>query len=336
MMSGSIGGLGRWALSELAPGGGLRRWYDTDSLENRNEAWMRAFVTKVAPALRRYFKADIRGVERIPRGAALYVGNHNGGGLMPDVYLFGSALFEHGGLDDMPYALAHDIIMRLPLLHQFFVPLGAVRACHENAQRIFSSGRKVLVYPGGDREAMRPFAQRDRIVFGERRGYVRLAIRHGVPIVPVVAHGAHGTAVILNDGRWIVERLGLDRRFRLNAWPITLSVPWGVTFGPPPPYIPLPTRITIEVLEPIELGHDGPRWAEDRDYVEACHDEVSAAMQAALDRLAARKGAAAVAATPPPPRSEPSVEGCPAPAESEPMAWGLPVVRDEAQVSASA
>lgn len=269
-------------------GGALRRRFDPDSLENRNEAWMETFVRRVAPRLRRYFKATVRGLERIPRGAALYVGNHNGGGLMPDTYLFGSALYERRGLEDMPYGLAHDIITRLPLLHQFFIPLGAVRACPENAQRIFESGRKVLVYPGGDAEAMRPFSERHRIVFGRRRGYIRLAVRHGVPIVPVVAHGAHATAIIVNDGRWIVKKLGLDTRFRLNAWPITLSFPWGVTFGPPPPYVPFPTRITIEVLDPITFDASGAAWASDRDYVEACHQRVYGAMQGAMDVLAGR------------------------------------------------
>lgn len=274
-----------WAGDALSPKGILRRWYDPDSLENRNVAWLETFVRKVAPKLRSYFKASVRGMDRIPEGAALYVANHNGGGLMPDAYLFGSALYEERGLDDLPYAMAHDIIMRLPGLHQFLIPLGAVRACPENARRIFSAGRKVLVYPGGDAEAMRPFAERDRIVFGARRGYIRLALRHGVPIVPVVAHGAHSTALILDDGRWIVKRFGLDRRFRLNAWPITLSLPWGITFGPPPPYVPYPTRITIEVLDPIAFDKHGARWASDRDYVESCHDEVHRAMQAALDRL---------------------------------------------------
>jgi 1-acyl-sn-glycerol-3-phosphate acyltransferase len=134
---------------------------------------------------------------------------------------------------------------------------------------------------------MRPYRKRNRIVFGRRRGYVRLAVRHGVPIVPVVAHGAHSTAMILDDGRWIVERLGLDRRFRLNAWPITLSLPWGITFGPPPPYVPWPSRITIEVLDPISFGRSGARWAKDHDYIEACHAAVRQRMQHTLDQLAA-------------------------------------------------
>jgi 1-acyl-sn-glycerol-3-phosphate acyltransferase len=263
----------------------LRR-YDADSLENRSEGLIKSFVGKVAPFIRKYFSATVRGLDRVPRGAGLYVANHNGGGLMPDAYLFGSAVYEQRGLEDCPYMLAHDIVVRWPLLSQFFIPFGAVRACPENARRVCRAGKKLLVYPGGDAEAMRPFRDRNRIVFGTRRGYVKLALREGVPIIPVVAHGAHSTAMILDDGKWLVKKLGLDRKIRLNAWPITLSFPWGVTFGPPPPYLPYPTRITIDVLDPIEFEDNGARAAADEDFVEACHQRVVDTMQNALDRLA--------------------------------------------------
>ena len=264
----------------------LGRSYDPDRLDNRNEGWINNICKHVAPRLRRYFKARVVGLDRIPGGAAIYVGNHNGGGLMPDVYLFATALYEERGMADVPYGLAHDIVVRWPVLQQFFVPLGAVRACQENAHKICSAGKKLLVYPGGDAEAMRPFRDRNRIVFGKRRGYVKLALREGVPLIPVVAHGAHSTAYIVDDGRWIVKRLGLDRSLRLNAWPITVTFPWGLTLGPPPPYGPFPTKITVEVLEPIAFDRSGTRAAGDVDYVERCHRQVVQEMQRALDRMA--------------------------------------------------
>ena len=268
----------------------LRDWlgqrYDVDSLDNRDERFIKGFVERVAPTLRRYFSATVRGIDRIPHGAGLYVGNHNGGGLMPDAYLFGAALYEARGLADCPYTMAHDIVVKWPLFSQFFVPFGAVRAHRDNAKRVLRSGRKLLVYPGGDAEAMRPFRDRNRIVFGERRGYLRLALTEGVPLFPVVSHGAHSTAVILDDCKWLVEKLGLSRKLRVNAWPITLSFPWGITFGPPPPYVPFPSRISVEVLDPIHFDKSGPDAAADDDYVERCHERVVTTMQSALDRLA--------------------------------------------------
>lgn len=262
------------------------RRHDPDGLGSRDETKIEAFVAKVAPWLRKYFRAEVYGVEGIPSGAGLYVGNHNGGALMPDAFLFGSAVYEARGLADLPFVLAHDIVVDWPLLQQFFVPLGAVRASRANAARLCAAGKKMLVYPGGDAEAMRPFRDRNRIVFGARRGYIKLALRHGIPIIPVVSHGAHSTAVILDDGRWLVRSLGLDRRMRLNAWPTTLSFPWGLTFGPPPPYVPFPSRIRVQVLEPIEFARSGERAADDADFVEECHQTVLESMQRALDRLA--------------------------------------------------
>jgi 1-acyl-sn-glycerol-3-phosphate acyltransferase len=282
-------GANRYRASEEQAGSvldGFWRQYDADSLDNRNERFIDAFVSKVTPLIRRYFKGTVRGIERIPRGAGLYVGNHNGGGLMPDSYLFGSAVYEQRGIEDCPFTLAHDIVVRWPLFQQFFIPFGAVRACPENAHRICRAGKKLLVYPGGDAEANRPFRDRNRIVFGARRGYLRLALRENVPIIPVVAHGAHSTAVIVDDCKWLVEKLGLGRKFRVNAWPITISFPWGLTLGPPPPYVPYPSRIRVEVLEPIRFDRHGAAAADDEQYVQACHEQVVSTMQTALDRLA--------------------------------------------------
>lgn len=58
--------------------------YDIDSIDNRNADTLRAFSRRIGPALERYFRPVVRGVERIPEGAALYVGNHNGATLSPD------------------------------------------------------------------------------------------------------------------------------------------------------------------------------------------------------------------------------------------------------------
>jgi 1-acyl-sn-glycerol-3-phosphate acyltransferase len=137
---------------------------------------------------------------------------------------------------------------------------------------------------------MRSFVDRNRIIFGGRTGYVRLALSARVPLVPVVAAGAHSTLIILNDGRWLATAIGAPRLFRTRVWPIALSVPWGLTIGPsPPPYLPLPARILVEVLEPVRFEREGDDAANDPSYVRRCADEVERAMQAALVRLAARR-----------------------------------------------
>jgi 1-acyl-sn-glycerol-3-phosphate acyltransferase len=263
--------------------------YDVDSIENRDRRRIERVVSALEPWLETFFRPVVRGLDRIPPGPGLYVANHNGGMLFPDAYVFGVALYRTCGMEDLPFALAHDIVVRPPGANQLFVPLGGVRASPENAHKLFAAQQKVLVFPGGDVEALRPFRHRDRIVFGERRGYVKLAIREGVPIIPVVSAGAHAGMVVLDDGGRVAHFLGIDRLFRIKVFPIVVSVPWGLTIGFPPPYVPVPTRIFQEVLEPIHFDRSGDDAAEDREYVEACHRKVVAAMQATLDRLAAER-----------------------------------------------
>lgn len=260
--------------------------YDLDCLDNRDEGEIARLVGIVETVLRPYFRAEVRGEERIPEGAALYVGNHNAGLLMPEGFLLGAAVYRAHGIDAVPYGLGHEIAIALPLVHQLLVPLGAVRASQDNALRLFARGAKVLVYPGGDYEAMRPYRDRDRIVFGGRQGYIRLALRAGVPVVPVVAAGAHATFRVLDDGRWLARLLGADRLLRIKVWPLTLCLPWGLVVGPGLFYFPWPTRILMEVLDPIRFDRAGEAAAADEDYVRACAERVEASMQHALTRLA--------------------------------------------------
>ena len=175
------------------------------SLPERDEPLLARLAEVADKLFRPYFRADVRGLERIPRGAALFVGNHNAGLLAPEAFLLFGAL-RHRALSDVPYALTGDLLVAVPALERAAAKLGLVRARPEVALRLLAGDAKVLVYPGGDVESMRPYADRDRIVFGGRRGYIRLALRAGVPIVPVVAAGAHSTFIVLSDGRRLLRR----------------------------------------------------------------------------------------------------------------------------------
>lgn len=265
---------------------GRLRHYDIDSLDNRNPAFVDWVSRRVAPQLSRYHRAEVRGLERVPKGPALLVGNHNGSFMVHDSVIFCAALYRRFGLAAMPFFLGHTATISLPVAHRLLIPLGAVRASHENAHRLFARGHKLLVYPGGDIDAMRPFRHRHRVVFGGRQGYVRLAVREGVPIVPVVAAGAHSGFIIIDDMRWLARAARLDRLVRINVWPLTLSVPWGLTLGPPPPYLPWPSRILVEVLPPVHLERHGAAAAADSAYVAGCAARIERSMEATLRRLA--------------------------------------------------
>ncbi len=249
-----------------------------------------AAVARAARRVRRwmvpYHRATVRGLDRIPAGPALYVANHNGGFYTGDSYLFGAAVFRARGLADTPWAMTHDLGVRM--LGRWLGPLGAVPADPATAAALLARGDKVLVYPGGDADGARSWFDRHRTTFDGRTGFARVAIACGAPIVPVAAAGAHSTAGVLHDGAAVARLLRTRRWLRLSRWPLMLSIPWGITFLPSVPYLPLPARITIAVGDPIHFDRSGPAAAADEAYVRACAGRAETAVQHLLDDLTAR------------------------------------------------
>jgi 1-acyl-sn-glycerol-3-phosphate acyltransferase len=261
--------------------------YDIDRLDQRNDLLIEKLSPYVNFILRNYFRSSVHGIYRIPHGPGLFVGNHNAALLTPDSFIFATEVCEKKGVQEVPYGLGHEITISIPLIQQLLVPLGAVRASHDCAHQLFLQNKKVLVYPGGDYDVMRPFRHRNKIVFGGRKGYIRLALREKVPIIPVVTAGAHSVYIIIDDMRWLAKLLRLDRIFRMNVFPLTLSIPWGLTLGPLIFFIPYPSKISIEILEPVYFKHTGTDAANDKSYVNDCANRVEGLMQSALDRMVA-------------------------------------------------
>jgi 1-acyl-sn-glycerol-3-phosphate acyltransferase len=140
-----------------------------------------------------------------------------------------------------------------------------------------------MVMPGGDLDTWRPYRDRYRVCFGGRTGYARIALMSGVPIVPVAHAGAHETLMVLYDGRWFAERLGLKRITRANIWPVHLSLPWGLAFGPWP-HIPIPAVLRYRVGAPIALS-DVPMDDPSPAAIAELDSRVRRAIQDQLDEL---------------------------------------------------
>lgn len=230
-----------------------------------------------------YFRADVRGLERIPKdGPVLLVGNHSGGNLPPDTFVFTLAFCSYFGVERPFYQLAHNLVVSMPGLGSLR-KFGTVAANHENAELALDSGAALLVYPGGDYEVFRPSWQRHEVDFGGRKGYVKLAREAGVPIVPIASVGGQEAALFLDRGQWLAKLLMVDRLARLKSVPILLAPPWGLTVSDMVPRLPLPTKIAIEVQDPIDADDIA---VSDDDVV---HEKVEAALQAGVDRLAAER-----------------------------------------------
>ena len=232
-----------------------------------------------------YHRAEVTGLDRVPEAPVMFVGNHSGGSMTPDAFLFLLAHQTWFSVDRPVHALAHAMVTSLPVLGDYVKRIGVVTAGPEAAAQVFARGADALVYPGGDVDALRPWSRRFEIELDGRTGFLRTAHEHDVPIVPVVSDGAHDTFVVLNDGRKLARRLRFDRLLRVKSVPIVASLPWGISVGDWFGHLPLPTKVRVEVLEPIDLR---ARYGDDLD-VDDAYEYVRSRMQVALSRLAARR-----------------------------------------------
>lgn len=208
---------------------------------------------------------------------------------MSEAWIFTSELFHRYGISRYPYLLVHDILVDMPILNPLYTRWGCIRATPANATRVLDAGHPLLIYPGGGEELLRPTRDRTRLKFQNRTGYVRLALKYNVPIVPIAAVGGHSTAIILDDLPWLADALGV-KRWGIKAWPLMLSLPWGLTLGPViPPYIPWPAKVIVEVLDPIVFPHTGSEAAKDPAWISECAKRVETALETAMVRLEAER-----------------------------------------------
>ena len=246
--------------------------------------WDPDYIRRVLPVWRAvmgtYFRGEVRGLENVPaEGPSLLVGNHSGGTLIADTFVFAGEFYEHFGPERRFHQLAHDVAVRVP--GTGISRWGTVAASHDNAGRAFDMGAPVLVYPGGDYETFRPSWHSDKIQFGGRKGFVKLALERGVPIVPVVAIGGQETALFVTRGEHAARATGWAERTRIKVMPLALAPPFGISLMELPTRLPLPAKITIEVLPPIDLEERfGPNLNHDRIY-----EQVTAQMQRTLSKL---------------------------------------------------
>jgi 1-acyl-sn-glycerol-3-phosphate acyltransferase len=257
----------------------------TADLDERDPDYIREALPRLWLLSSLWFRAEVRGLGHVPEeGPVLLVGNHSGGNVTPDTGVFMLAFSTYFGVERPFYQLAHSLVTSWPGLG-FLRKFGTVPASPENAERALRAGAAVLVYPGGDHEVHRPSWESGRIDFAGRRGFLRLALEEGVPIVPVVSIGGQETALFLGRGTGLARLIGLDRLLRLKVLPLSLALPWGLNVGDFLGHVPLPSKIVVEVLPPIDPRED---FGTDPE-VDEVYDEVVARMQATLDALSAER-----------------------------------------------
>jgi len=257
----------------------------TADLDDRDPDYIREHLPALWLLASYYFRADVRGLERIPEsGPVLIVGNHSGGNITPDTSVFMLAFGAFFGAERRFYQLVHNLVLAMPIP----IPLrkyGSVVASHENARLALDKGAAVLVYPGGDWEVHRTSWESAKVDFDGRKGFIKLALDAGVPIVPLVAIGGQETALFLSRGERLAKALRLDKMFRLKVLPISITIPWIINVGDMLGHWPLPAKITMEAMEPIDLRE---RFGSNPDLDEV-YEAITGQMQEKLDELSSER-----------------------------------------------
>jgi len=231
-----------------------------------------SFMRRVHDVAER-LRVEVEGIEHVPAGRALIVANHAFGW---DVAFAMAAI--HARLGRPVFALGEHLWWKVPFVRRLAAAVGTVDGTPENVDRLLAADQLVVVLPGGIREAVKPSVLRYRLLWGERCGFIRAALRNGAPVVPLAALGADEVFNFIGDaterGHRVLGHIGLD----------------GVPLPRPSGLVPWPHRVRLryvfgEAIEPLF----GPGAADNPHDVRLMRLVVEGALHELLDReLAAR------------------------------------------------
>lgn len=234
-----------------------------------------------------WFRMEFDGWENLPEPPVLLVGIHSGAPFVWDAWTVGVQWWRRFGQDRLLHGTAHDALMAIPLIGRYFRAMGVLPAAPDSMATALAEGRDVAVWPGGEVDSLRPWHERDRANLAGRSGFVKMAIRAGVPIVPIATVGAGDAMPVLIRGDRLSQMLRLDQLLRLKVFPAALSLPWGVAPAALPQF-PLPAKIRTRLMPAVDVDHD-PARADDAEYIEHKYREIESSIQRGMDALARRR-----------------------------------------------
>ncbi|MBX7114554.1 MAG: 1-acyl-sn-glycerol-3-phosphate acyltransferase [Myxococcaceae bacterium] len=215
----------------------------------------------------RYWRVDVQGAAHIPSGGCVLVANHAGALPLDGPVLQRAVRVQRPDLL-RAYWLAEDAVLTAPVMGRLMKRLGAVRAEPAAAMALLAAQHPVIVFPEGLQGLSKPISERYQLKRFGRGGYIKLALRAGVPIVPVAVVGAEESMPLL-------ARLPVQ--------------PFGVPYVPLTP-VPLPARWHIRFGEPVNLSSAPKGASEDVLFVEKTNDEIRSGIEVTLRQLLDSRG----------------------------------------------
>ena len=226
---------------------------------------------------RYWFRVDVEGIEHVPAsGGALLASNHSGA-LPPDAPMIMQAVRNEHPAPRPLYMLGEHWFKGYPGVGMLANKIGMVAAHPANAHRLLrDEGQLVLVFPEGQKGTRKLFWQRYKLRRFGRGGFVKTAIRAGVPIVPIAVMGAEEAMPIFAHVPLLQRVTGLI------YFPINHAFPhFGLLAGG----MYLPAKFRIRFLEPVRFERHGPDAADDVAFVQQVADDIRARIQDALNGM---------------------------------------------------
>lgn len=232
-------------------------------------SWWFRFLVRV------YWRAEVEGMENIPlAGPALLVGNHRG--FMPfDGVVHRSLILAAKGRHIR--FLVIPSLFKFPFLSDFLIKQGGVVASRANTRKLFERENLVGIFPEGISGAFRMYKGAYKLGDMSRNAFAKLAIEHGVPIVPSATIGHVEIFPIL-------AKVRSSLIVRVAGWPFLPITP---TFPLLP--IPLPTKWHIRYLDPVPVDGYVPSDAEDPKAVNELARVTCEVMQRNIDEMLHRR-----------------------------------------------
>ncbi len=215
------------------------------------------------PIYSKWFRAEWEGLEKIPTdGGALLVANH--AGAIPS----DAPVIMHGiekELERPVYGMADYFFRTVPVVGTLWARAGGVSARPGNAYRLLKEQQQLaLVFPEGTKGPSKSFTDRYQLRRFGRGGFVEIAMRAGVPIVPIAVIGSEEAMPVVWRLPTVAKALGLP------YFPITANL---LTMGPLGIVMPFPAKFKLRVLDPVyfDVPADQERYSKSRVMEEAEH-----------------------------------------------------------------
>jgi 1-acyl-sn-glycerol-3-phosphate acyltransferase len=213
------------------------------------------------PVYRRWFRAEWEGLERIPlAGGALLVANH-AGAIPADAPVIMHGIEEELGRP--VYGMADHLFRSVPFVGTAWARGGGVAAHPDNAYRLLREQQQLaLVFPEGTKGTGKLFSQRYQLRRFGRGGFVEIAMRAGVPVVPIAVVGSEEAMPILAKSGLLARALGVP------YVPVTANM---LLLGPLGLLGYFPAKFKLRVLDPVyfDVPADQERYPRSRVFEEA-------------------------------------------------------------------